>query len=463
MKVAILVLRLLLEFNLMAGLFFAIEFLLWKLLCRVLVIFAGSISMWSLKMSIAALIITPTVSVIGASWYIVRKVLFNDITYLYETHVLLLEVVVFSALLVLWAIGVIRRLKDLITIRTYSRQLMRIGTEAPEEPIIREEAEKMGIRRKFEVARCCGIGSPQVLCMRGRCIIQFPQMDMPENMVRIIGRHELGHVKSRDHLKTALLHAVACIWWYNPLLYGMKDEVDMWEDICRDVSVIWGMPVDRVDYHDCMAAMIRLQRKYGKETSQTGAAFVKKSHFMRRYEIVKKICSKKPTKASYLAGLAITIAFIITSLGIAVVSVDLVKQGCVHAATVIRGNDREEMNVTEIENNKKIKGRNGGKLVPLEELGGTFLLKEGESLESIPIYLSKGDCVRFRGIVDNERCKICCGIYNGSETYSKQIRDGIFITDVIVEKDGLWNIFVESEEGTYSTELNVEFLNKNIE
>ena len=87
MKVAILVLRLLLEFNLMAGLFFAIEFLLWKLLCRVLVTFAGSISMWSLKMSIAALIITPTVSVIGASWYIVRKVLFNDITYLYETHV----------------------------------------------------------------------------------------------------------------------------------------------------------------------------------------------------------------------------------------------------------------------------------------------------------------------------------------------------------------------------------------
>lgn len=389
MKVAILVLRLLLEFNLMAGLFFAIEFLLWKLLCRVLVTFAGSISMWRLKMSIAALIITPTVSVIGASWYIVRKFLFNSIGYFYEMHVKISELIVLIALITLWAIGVIRRLKDLITVRTYSRQLMRIGTEAPEEPIIREEAEKMGIRRKFEVARCCGIGSPQVLCMRGRCVIQFPQMDMPENMVRIIGRHELGHVKSRDHLKTALLHAVACIWWYNPLLHGMKDEVDMWEDICRDVFVIWGMPVDRVDYHDCMAAMIRLQRKYGKETSQTGAAFVKKSHFMRRYEIVKKICSKKPTKASYLAGLAITIAFIITSLGIAVVSVDLVRQGCVHVSTVIREDDVEEIGIEGAKNNKKSKNQEGEKRAEINELSGKFELKKGERLEAESIYLKK--------------------------------------------------------------------------
>ena len=460
MKVAILVLRLLLEFNLMAGLFFAIEFLLWKLLCRVLVTFAGSISMWSLKMSIAALIITPTVSVIGASWYIVRKVLFNDITYLYETHVLLLEAVVFSALLVLWAIGVIRRLKDLITIRTYSRQLMRIGTEAPEEPIIREEAEKMGIRRKFEVARCCGIGSPQVLCMRGRCIIQFPQMDMPENMVRIIGRHELGHVKSRDHLKTALLHAVACIWWYNPLLYGMKDEVDMWEDICRDVSVIWGMPVDRVDYHDCMAAMIRLQRKYGKETSQTGAAFVKKSHFMRRYEIVKKICSKKPTKASYLAGLAITIAFIIISLGIAVVSVDLVRQGCVHAATVIRGNREVELGEGE-GINKRYNGTTG-KVEALDELSGIFKVNKTKTIQSKEIYLEENTDIRIRGFADNEDAVMKCGIYNGDDNISHYCNEkDIFMTTIHVPKAGKWIVYLEiTVDEESEVEINTDYIIK---
>ena len=455
MKVAILVLRLLLEFNLMAGLFFAVEFLLWKLMCRVLVIFAGSISMWSLKMSIAALIITPMVSVIGASWYIVRKVLFNDIAYLYETHVLLLEAVVFSALLVLWAIGVIRRLKDLITVRTYSRQLMRIGTEAPEEPIIREEAEKMGIRRKFEVARCCGIGSPQVLCMRGRCVIQFPQMDMPENMVRIIGRHELGHVKSRDHLKTALLHAVACIWWYNPLLHGMKDEVDMWEDICRDVSVIWGMPVDRVDYHDCMAAMIRLQRKYGKETSQTGAAFVKNSHFMRRYEIVKKICSKKPTKASYLAGLAITIAFIITSLGIAAVSVDLVKQGCVHAATVIRGNDREE--IKSKEKNFKKDLIYTSKITKVEELNGEFFLEKNKIIEVGPIYLERNKKVRVMGIVDDENNSIKIRLYNKQKEITATEKN-IFTTCLEAISEGEWTISIEMLGGSGTLEIQTDII-----
>ena len=459
MKVAILVLRLLLEFNLMAGLFFAIEFLLWKLLCRVLVIFAGSISMWSLKMSIAALIITPTVSVIGASWYIVRKFLFNSICYFYEMHVKISELIVLIALITLWAIGVIRRLKDLIAVRTYSRQLMRIGTEAPEEPIIREEAEKMGIRRKFEVARCCGIGSPQVLCMRGRCVIQFPEMDMPENMVRIIGRHELGHVKSRDHLKTALLHAVACIWWYNPLLHGMKDEVDMWEDICRDVSVIWGMPVDRVDYHDCMAAMIRLQRKYGKETSQTGAAFVKKSHFMRRYEIVKKICSKKPTKASYLAGLAIKIAFIITSLGIAVVSVDLVRQGCVHVSTVIRGNDREEIGDSGSQINDEYQDKENQKIQRIETLNGTFKLKPGDRLESASIFLNKGDCIQIRGVIENQEAELRCGIYNKNQDNALREND-IFIEYFEIKEDSWWTIYVESVTLSGDLELGVSVISK---
>ncbi len=96
---------------------------------------------------------------------------------------------------------------------------------------------EMGIRREVALRTCGGVSSPMMYGFFSPVIL-LPELEIPEEKLEFILRHELTHFRRGDlWWKAAVLMGTA-IHWFNPVIYGVARRVNAYCEISCDTQVM---------------------------------------------------------------------------------------------------------------------------------------------------------------------------------------------------------------------------------
>jgi beta-lactamase regulating signal transducer with metallopeptidase domain len=164
------------------------------------------------------------------------------------------------------------------------------GTLPAPEPLRRlasEIAGKLGIRRVPEVRYLDCAEVPFLWCAGGRPTIILParlSCRLDDQSWALILAHELAHLRRRDHWVRALEMVVSIIYWWNPLLWVVRRQINEFEDLCCDAWVRWEFP-DRAKRY----AEVVFEAAQSLSASEVGARLLPASPFLRSLSLQARI------------------------------------------------------------------------------------------------------------------------------------------------------------------------------
>jgi BlaR1 peptidase M56 len=114
-------------------------------------------------------------------------------------------------------------------------------------------SEQLGTRAP-EVLVLPDLGTPMLWCL-GRPRLLLPARlvkSLPLDRWRGILMHELAHLRRRDHWVSRLELIAGLIWWWNPVYWITRAQLDAEAELACDAWVVWALPKDRVAYAEVL-------------------------------------------------------------------------------------------------------------------------------------------------------------------------------------------------------------------
>lgn len=88
--------------------------------------------------------------------------------------------------------------------------------------------------------------------------IVFSDLDLDVKTQQFIVAHELKHIRNFDNLKKYFIEFLVCIYWWFPLIYLFRKEVDSIIEINVDYQMVKNKPSDvYFQYTDCLIAVAK--------------------------------------------------------------------------------------------------------------------------------------------------------------------------------------------------------------
>jgi beta-lactamase regulating signal transducer with metallopeptidase domain len=158
---------------------------------------------------------------------------------------------VVRAILLLWALGAA------VAATSHFRRVWRLRralnrSRTPSASFSRELAVHCRLLRvPLPKARLCtGLPCPMVLALP-RATLLWPaglEVRLAEPGRRAVLIHELAHLKRRDHLTAWLEVAVACLWWWHPVVWWARRQLRQYAELASDAWVVAQLPAERSHY-----------------------------------------------------------------------------------------------------------------------------------------------------------------------------------------------------------------------
>jgi bla regulator protein BlaR1 len=132
-------------------------------------------------------------------------------------------------------------------------RLLRYGRPASPEVCerVRRLAGRLGLARCPSVLMVPGRISPLVWAVAGRARIVLPQRLLerlsPEQQETLLA-HELAHVCRYDHWVRWLELVVGSLFWWHPVVWWARRQLQSLEEECCDAWVVWALPQAARDY-----------------------------------------------------------------------------------------------------------------------------------------------------------------------------------------------------------------------
>ncbi|SDL51466.1 M56 family metallopeptidase [Paenibacillus jilunlii] len=129
--------------------------------------------------------------------------------------------------------------------------------------IYKEELEAAKIRRNLPLYIHTQIASPMLIGLVRPAIV-LPVLDIRNDGLRQIIRHELTHYRRSDAVYKWLIQIMVCIHWFNPLVYRIRKEINRCCELSCDENVIHNLDFDsRIVYGDALIASLNTHGKRG--------------------------------------------------------------------------------------------------------------------------------------------------------------------------------------------------------
>lgn len=132
------------------------------------------------------------------------------------------------------------------------RRVLRGASRAPEgvERMVAAAAAEMGVRRVPRTVLVPRRVSPMIWCgVRALLVLPGELWDeLDEEGRRAVVRHELAHLRRRDHWMCWAEMAACALYWWHPLVWWLRRRLREEADLCCDAWVTALMPRDRRAY-----------------------------------------------------------------------------------------------------------------------------------------------------------------------------------------------------------------------
>lgn len=158
-----------------------------------------------------------------------------------------------SLLLAMWIGGsIVSVVKDVRVQRSFDRSLR--SMDFVDKPHVLEIAAEYGDR--FAV-----LISPQLVLPYTsgllRPVIYLPDAELSDGEWRMVLRHEIMHIRSRDNWKKLFFLAVEAVFWWNPLAHFSREEINALIELHCDAKVTAGMSEqERRDYSEVLKKLL---------------------------------------------------------------------------------------------------------------------------------------------------------------------------------------------------------------
>jgi beta-lactamase regulating signal transducer with metallopeptidase domain len=157
------------------------------------------------------------------------------------------------ALLSVWALGAVAFLMVAAGRIVRFHRLLRYGRPAPREVCERVNrlAGRLGLVRSPEVLLVPGCISPLVWAVAGRARIILPERlleRLSSQQQDTLLAHELAHVCRYDHWVRWLELVAGSLFWWHPVVWWARRQLESLEEQCCDAWVVWALPQAARDY-----------------------------------------------------------------------------------------------------------------------------------------------------------------------------------------------------------------------
>lgn len=174
---------------------------------------------------------------------------------------------------------------------------------------VQRAARDLGLRDTPETVMVARPVSPMIWCGRRLRLVLPEQLwnELDDVGREAVVRHELAHLKRRDHWIRRIEMLVGALYWWHPVVWWIRRRIEEEADYCCDVWVTALMPEHRSAYARALLQTRQYVSQGGGATPVwgVGAASTRKRRFARRLTMV-MTHRLKPTMS--LAGLALAAA-----------------------------------------------------------------------------------------------------------------------------------------------------------
>ena len=167
-------------------------------------------------------------------------------------------------------------------------------------------ARRMGLSRCPEVWLLPAVVSPMLWSVGGQCRILFPRellgrLDHPA--VATLLTHELAHYRRGDH-RVRLLEFLACgLFWWHPLVWLARRELEISEEKCCDAWVVDQFPAAQRQYADALLATVDFLAREHPPLPAVACGLGEVPLLRQRLKLI--MCGTAPKSLSRLGRLAV--------------------------------------------------------------------------------------------------------------------------------------------------------------
>lgn len=359
---------------------------------------------------------------------------------------------VFYAIALFWLAGAIA------TVLKFGERTFRIRREKERcfpckmyvQKIFEDCKRELGIRRSIEVLQGYRIQIPMTAGMLKPCVF-LPVEDMEEEQLKTCIYHELTHYKKHDIFWNYIACLMVCIHWYCPWIRTVFRKNDEWSEVICDLSTI-GYVGSAKRYFTTIFEMS--QKSQGIKAYRAACLFESQDSLEQR--IYYAMMYRKKKKIKYAAVIAMTVIF----CGMSVTSTLAVSKGYqkVYTKWVQETEIEEEADIAETEEvsyeEKRaiLKDEIGEKIKKINMKNNDVRtlkesIKSGKRIRYKKIYAKQNQVIEISVAGDKKFQNIKVGIAdkNNNIRYIQDNKVEEVIHAFIIKKEGIYNVFIESE------------------
>ena len=359
---------------------------------------------------------------------------------------------VFYAIALFWLAGAIA------TVLKFGERTFRIRREKERcfpckmyvQKIFEDCKRELGIRRSIEVLQGYRIQIPMTAGMLKPCVF-LPVEDMEEEQLKTCIYHELTHYKKHDIFWNYIACLMVCIHWYCPWIRTVFRKNDEWSEVICDLSTIGYVGLAK-RYFTTIFEMS--QKSQGIKAYRAACLFESQDSLEQR--IYYAMMYRKQKKIKYVAVIAMTVIF----CGMSVTSTLAVSNGYqkVYTKWVQETEIEEEADIAETEEvsyeEKRaiLKDEIGEKIKKINMKNNDVRtlkesIKSGKRIRYKKIYAKQNQVIEISVAGDKKFQNIKVGIAdkNNNIRYIQDNKVEEVIHAFIIKKEGIYNVFIESE------------------
>lgn len=359
---------------------------------------------------------------------------------------------VFYAIALFWLAGAIA------TVLKFGERTFRIRREKERcfpckmyvQKIFEDCKRELGIRRSIEVLQGYRIQIPMTAGMLKPCVF-LPVEDMEEEQLKTCIYHELTHYKKHDIFWNYIACLMVCIHWYCPWIRTVFRKNDEWSEVICDLSTI-GYVGSAKRYFTTIFEMS--QKSQGIKAYRAACLFESQDSLEQR--IYYAMMYRKQKKIKYAAVITMTVIF----CGMSVTSTLAVSKGYqkVYTKWVQESEIEEEAEIVETEEisyeekTAILRDEIGDKIKKINMKNNDVRtlkesIKSGKRIRYKKIYAKQNQVIEISVAGDKKFQNIKVGIVDKDNNirYIQDNKVEEVIHAFIIKKEGIYNVFIESE------------------
>lgn len=309
---------------------------------------------------------------------------------------------------------------------------------------------ELGIRRSIEVLQGYRIQIPMTAGILKPCVF-LPVEDMEEEQLKTCIYHELTHYKKHDIFWNYIACLMVCIHWYCPWIRTIFRKNNEWSEVICDLSTI-GYVGSAKRYFTTIFEMS--QKSQGIKAYRAACLFESQDSLEQR--IYYAMMYRKQKKIKYAADIAMTVIF----CGMSVTSTLDASKGYqkMYTKWVQETEIEEEAEIVETEEisyeekTAILRDEIGDKIKKINMKNNDVRtlkesIKSGKRIRYKKIYAKQNQVIEISVAGDKKFQNIKVGIAdkNNNIRYIQDNKVEEVIHAFIIKKEGIYNVFIESE------------------